>query len=65
MKYLVIETDKPVVPEIFSPLYLGDSLSKARKALVSIDADSVGLFEWYELGNCYVIKAAYGMNITV
>jgi hypothetical protein len=63
MKYLVIETDKPTVPEIFSPLYIGDSLRKARQSLLSADADSVGLFEWYELGQHYVIKSAIGMHL--
>lgn len=63
MKYLVIETTKPIVPEIFSPLYLGDSLRKARQSLLSANADSVGLFEWYDLGKRYVIKQAIGFDL--
>ena len=63
MKYLVIETDKPIVPEVFYPLYIGDSLRKARQSLLSASADSVGLFEWYDLGKRYVIKQVIGIDL--
>lgn len=57
MKYLVIETNNMQVPEIFKPLYLGESKIQAKKALLSQVNGSFALFEWYDLGKRWVFKS--------
>lgn len=57
MKYLVIETTGFQVPEVFKPLYLGESKTQAKNVMFNQDKGIFALFEWFDLGKRWVFKS--------